>query len=482
MDIKLTPISAASIVCAIAVQAAHSAPPHTSAPSLTLYNDNFAVVRDTLQLTLKPGINQVRYQEITTQLEPDSVIFRPLEKKDQLFVLEQNYHSLPVNESLLLQHYEGEVIDFEVTRNNQTEILSGKIIRSGTSSGVPVIEIDGKTRFGLPGTPLFPALKDDALLKPALNLQLDSATSGKISAELAYLTGGLSWKADYNLVARESSDQLDLSAWVTINNDSGKNFDNAKVKLMAGDFNKIAPQEAQLAQVRMMAAARVKTQITEKDFDDYHLYSIDRPVNLDNGESKQVEFIRASVIKSETRYLYNGAQIDARYPANMEHIRNDPNYGVKSNTKVWIYRQFSNSKDNGLGVSLPKGRVRFYQQDQDKQLEFLGENNIDHTAQGALVSLYTGNAFDISGERTRLNYELHTRENRAQESFEITVKNRKKQAVTVTVIEPLYRWTNWEIVDHSEPFTKTDSQTIEFNLKLKPEQEDTLTYTVNYSW
>ena len=455
-----------------------------SAPSLTIYNDNFAVVRDTFELKLKPGINQVTYQEITQQLEPDSVVFRAADGSRPFNILEQNYLSLPVNESLLLDHFEGQTIEFEITHNDKTTITPGKIIRSGLTTGSPIIELEGKTRFGLPGRPLFPPLKNDALLKPSLNLQLNAGKAANIDVELAYLTGGLSWKADYNVVTQEKSDKLDIIGWVTFNNQSGKNFQEARVKLMAGDVNKIAPDQARLGRAKVMMAmeASADAQVSEKSVDEYHLYTIKRPLNLNDGESKQVEFISASSAKGKTRYVYNGAQVDRRYRPNMEHIRNDPNYGTGSNPKVWIYREFENSKGNGLGIALPKGRVRFYQQDSNRQLEFIGENNIDHTAQDETVSVYTGNAFDIRGERKRVNFNLNARENRAQESFAITIKNSKEEAVAVTVVEDLYRWSNWSIQDNSAPFKKTDSQTIEFEVDLKPGQEKVVSYTVQYNW
>ena len=458
-------------------------PTALAAPSLTIYNGNFAVVRDTLDLSLHKGVNQVSYQEITQQLEPDSVIFRPSDGSRRFTVLEQNYLSLPINESLLLDHFEGQTIDFEIVHKDSTAVVPGKIVRSGQASGSPIIEFQGKTRFGLPGRPLFPALQDDALLKPALNVKLESNTEGKVSTELAYLTGGLSWKADYNLIGRENSNKVDIVAWVTFENQSGKSFKDAKVKLMAGDVNKIQSNTQLSSRTRMvMMSEAADAQVTEKSVDEYHLYTIQRPQSLIDGESKQVEFISANGINAETHYIYNGAQLDRRYRSNPEHIRQDPNYGTESNSKVWIYRKFDNTKKNNLGIPLPKGRMRFYQQDSDGQLEFLGENNIEHTAQDAKVSIYTGNAFDISGERKRVGFDINNRENRARESFAITLKNHKQQAVTVTVIETLYRWTNWNINSNSEPFNKTDSQTVEFNIKLKPDDEKVVTYSVDYNW
>ncbi|AUM11413.1 DUF4139 domain-containing protein [Ketobacter alkanivorans] len=455
-----------------------------SAPSLTIYNGNFAVVRDTIKLNLSKGDNDVKYQDITKQLEPDSVVFRPTDTKWPLSILEQNYLSLPVNEALLLNYFEGQTIDFEVIRNKQTSNLPGKIIRSGLSGGSPIIEMEGKTRFGLPGRPLFPALKDDTLLKPTLAWQLKSGKSGEVNAELAYLTGGLNWKADYNLIAKENTDKVNVNGWVTFENQSGKSFNAAKIKLMAGDINKLSPPSVNLYKARAMAMemAMDAPSVTQKDFDEYHLYAIGRPIDLADGESKQVAFVDASGVISNTRFIYDGAQIDQRYQPGMERIRSDPNYGTQSNNKVWIYREFNNSKKNGLGIPLPKGRVRFYQADNDGQLEFLGENNIDHTATEAKVSLYTGNAFDVVGSRKRLDFQMNDRQNSAQESFAITLKNSKKVPVTVSIVEHLYRWTTWSIQTHSSPFDKTDAQTIEFEVELKPDQEKTTTYTVHYQW
>lgn len=457
-----------------------------AAPSLTIYNGNYAVVRDQLSLDLKKGTNQVQYNGITQQVEADSVVVRPTSSKLNLTVLEQNYLSRPINESLLLQHFEGQTIDFEVNRNQETKIVPGKILRSGLGSGynnTPIIEINGKTRFGLPGTPLFPPLEDDALLKPTLDWRINASKSGKADIELAYLTGGLSWKSDYNVVTNENNEKVDITGWVTFNNYSGKDFNNAKVKLMAGDINKIQPK-ARRSDMMMRAAIMEEAtpSVTEKAFDEYHLYSIAHPVDMKDGESKQIGFIDAKNVKSKTRYVYDGAQVSPYHRAQMERLRTDPNFGNQSNTDIKILREFKNSKDNQLGIALPGGRVRFYQQDDDGQLEFIGENTIDHNPKNSTISIYTGNAFDIKGERKRTDFNTNNRENWVKETFEITLRNEKKAPVTVTVVEHLYRWTNWAIEKKSDGFNKIDSQTIEFEIDLKPEQEKTVSYTVHYSW
>ncbi len=219
-------------------------------PALTIYNQDFAVVRDTVPLNLKAGVNSVTYAEATARVEPDSVILRDPGGKHSLQILEQNYRNDPVSQALLLSLFEGKTIDFENIRmkdNTQTrEIIRGKIIRSGFVPGgnaeQPIIEVNGKLQFSLPGMPLFPDLGDDTILKPALNWLLQSDKPGKFDAEIGYITGGFTWEADYNLVSPEKGDMVDLVGWVTMNNQSGKTFRDAKIKLMAGDVNRIQPQ------------------------------------------------------------------------------------------------------------------------------------------------------------------------------------------------------------------------------------------------
>jgi hypothetical protein len=225
-------------------------------------------------------------------------------------------------------------------------------------------------------------------------------------------------------------------------------------------------------------------QVTEKAFDEYHLYSLPLATTLHDRETKQVEFVRASGISSQRIYVYDGVMIDQnQYRGwNMENIRDNESYGTQSNPKVWVMREFKNSEANHLGIPLPKGRVRFYRRDDDGKLQFTGENLLDHTAKDELVRLYTGNAFDLTGERRRTNLRRDSSNYWLDESFEIKVRNHKKEASEIRVVEHLYRWVNWEIRNPSNTFRKTDAQTIEFRIPLKPDEERVITYTVHYSW
>jgi len=352
----------------------------------------------------------------------------------------------------------------------------------------PIIEVGGKLRFGLPGIPLFPSLGDEAILKPTLQWQLSSDQAGPVRAELSYVTGGLTWEADYNIVAPDKGDAVDVVGWVTMDNQSGKTFDDARIKLMAGDVSKIQPGQAyDMVMVTSGAVgglAGPAPPVTERTFDEYHLYTLARPTTLHDRETKQVEFIRAAGVATKRIYVYDGVKIDSnRYNGwNWENIRNDYSYGTESNPKIWVMREFANSESNHLGMPLPKGRVRFYRRNDDSQIEFTGENVIDHTPRDENVRVYTGNAFDMTGERRRTDYKLDLDKHFADESFEIKVRNHKKERADVRVVEHLYRWITWNISLKSDPFRKKDSQTIEFPVTISPDGEKTVSYTVHYTW
>jgi hypothetical protein len=480
-------------------------------PALTIYNQNFAVIRETLPLDLKAGNNTVRFNGATAHVEPDSVIVRDPAGRRVVQVVEQNYRNDPVTQERLLNLYEGKTIEFTVRNQDGTErTVSGKIVRSGyvphyeamnrygmqyqnaqmamvsstVGTGQPIIEVGGKLQFSLPGLPIFPALADDTILKPAFDWILYSAQPARFDAELSYVSGGMSWNSDYNIVAPETGDTLELVGWVTLDNQSGKQFDHARIKLMAGDVNKVQPQN----QPRMMAMGGVMggivgpPQVEEKTFEDYHLYTLPLPTTIHDRETKQVEFLHASGIQSKRLYVYDGARFDRNY-GGYQDVRQIQQYGTQSNPHVWVLREFANSDTNHLGIPLPKGRVRFYRRDQDGQMEFTGENEIDHTAKDETVRVYTGNAFDITGERRQTKYQAQMQPGGwADEAFEIKLRNHKKEAATVRVVEHLYRWTTWTITQESATHRQVDSKTIEYEVTLRPDEEKTLTYTAHYTW
>jgi hypothetical protein len=470
-----------------------------SQSALTIYNQNFFVAREHFPLDLKSSANHIEYSGIAAHVEPDSVILRDPAGR-ALQILEQNYRNDPVTQELLLSFYEGKTIEFQIQPG---QIIKGKIIRSGyvpsysyvqgyqqqPAYSQPIIEVDGVLRFGLPGQPLFPALSGDSILKPTLSWLLQTDKPGAFDAELSYVSGGMNWHADYNLVVADGPNQtnlVDLVGWITIQNQSGKTFENAQIKLMAGDINKLVSGALTMAKAApaamRMADERNEAVVQEKSFDEFHLYTLQRLTTLHDQETKQVEFVSANGIRSQRLYIYDGAQLAQYGYYNPDQIRQDPTYGTQSNPKVFVMQEFKNSETNHLGIALPKGRLRFYRRDTDGHLEFVGENSIDHTPKDETLRLYTGNAFDIVGERKRTNYQVESSQHWMDESFEIRVRNHKKEPASIRFVEHLYRCNNWKLAEQSTASRKTDAQTIEFPITVKPDGETVVTYTVHYSW
>ena len=441
-------------------------------PALTIYNGGYAVVRETLPIDLKSGVNQVSFAGATAQVEADSVILRDIAGKAEFQILEQSYRNDPVSQAMLMSLFEGKTLEFVRREANKPDsVIIGKVVRSGyVPSGnyvEPIIEVDGKLQFLLPGSPIFPSLGTDNILKPTLNWKLNSASSGKINAEVAYLSRGFTWEASYNLVATDQSDLLDVVGWVTMNNQSGMTFADAKLKLMAGDVHRVVEAGIQpFGGVSAMAANIVMADkvVTEKSFDEFHLYTLGNPVTLRDKETKQVEFVRATGVKAARVYVYDGADRDG------------------DAGKVQVYREFKNSEANKLGLALPKGKVRFYSQDGDRQLEFVGENQIDHTPKNETIRVLVGNSFDLVGERRLVSQTENSAERIATQTIEVKVRNRKKEPAEIRVVEHANRGGNWTLTSQSQPHAKKDATTFEFRVPLQPDEEKVITYAIRYTW
>jgi hypothetical protein len=473
-------------------QPANQDPAQSDAAAITVYKD-FAVVRSTIDLDLKAGATDFTTTKVTRQLEPDSVVLRGRNGGKAVNVLEQNYDAAVVDQNALLRQYEGRTIDFQtlIYRSDQEgqrlEMTPGKIVRAPDKNGAqPIIEVNGKLQFQLPGLPIFPASADSLLLKPTLRWSIASDTAAHFPAELDYVTRGFSWQATYNIVTPEhsaetGSEMADLVGWVTIENTSGTDFPAASVKLMAGDVAKIEPgyftNGRNFSQTVTVSAGAPA--VTQKAFDDFHLYDLHRTVHLRDGETKQIEFLRAAGVPISRKYVYDGSGLSG---VNTEGLIMDREFGVQETKKVLIVQEFKNSEANHLGIPIPAGRIRFYRQDQGGQVEFTGESTIDHTPKDATIRVVTGNAFDITGERKQTDFHVDSAGRTVDESFEIKVKNVKETAVKVSVVEHLYRWSNWSISSASAQHTKADSRTIEFPIDVAANGEQTITYTVHYSW
>lgn len=460
--------------------------------ALTIYNGGFACVREARELDLREGENALRLTDMSAQLEPDSVILRETGTEPfGLDILEQRYVNDPLTQELMLREMEGREVRFRVTDKDGTHEETGTLVRSGWapsgrygrgSGGGPIVRMPDGVRFSLPGQPVFDGVDPAAFLKPSLEWVLRSGRAGKAPVEVSYLTGGLSWEATYNLVAPEDGgDEFALSGWVTIRNDSGKDYPGADLKLIAGDVHKAMPprnDEFVAFGGGYDSPRQTKAMPQERAFDEFHLYTLPRRTTLKTGELKQIEFLRADGVKGVRQYVYE--------PLRGWHARHGDTgrtSGLNDEKKVGVYIDIRNSETNSLGVPLPAGRMRLYRQDAaDGRPEFTGEDAIDHTPKDESIRLAAGCAFDLSAERTQTDFEIHTGAHELRESYEIKVRNHKAVPVEVRLAEHLWRWSNWEITAETAPHEKPASDRAEWLLPVPPGGEATLSYTVHYTW
>ena len=393
-------------------------------------------------------------------------------------VLEQNYEYDIVGSAKLLQKYLDQEI--RVVTKDGVEyagtLLSGAddVILQAADGQVTVVKLSQIQEF------TFPALPEGLITRPTLVWVVESAGGGSQDVEVTYLTGGVNWKADYIVVLADDDRALDLDGWVTLDNRSGTSYPDAKLKLIAGDIHR-APTKGHVVEEEMRYAAEVAaaSQVEERAFFEYHLYEIQRPVTVKDRQTKQIEFVTGGDVPAEKFFVYDGAQMR---PRSYYQPVDDPSYGTASNKKVMVMLEFENSEEEGLGVPLPKGTVRVFKKDVDGSTLLVGEDAIDHTPRDEQVRLYVGDAFDIVGERVQTDFRVEYDEDWMEESFEITLRNHKDEDVEVRVVEHMFRWVEWKILEESHKHDKTDARTIEFGVPVEANGETTVTYTVRYEW
>lgn len=449
--------------------------------SVTIYNQGTALVQDRRTFELQAGTNTLDFTDVAASIDPTSVSFKSLTDPDGTIVLEQNYVYDLVGSGALLNRYLDQTI--RVTVEDGTtftgQLLSGRggeIILRSEDGQVIVVGLDKVRDIN------FPSLPEGLITRPTLRWLLQSAQAGAQQVELTYLTGGINWAADYNVLLNADNSALDLNGWITLNNTSGASYRDAQVKLVAGDVNRIVDERMMAADgivmEAQMAMPTAAPQVEQREFFEYQLYEINRPVTIADNETKQVEFVSGTNVPAQTFFVYDGSPEFYAYYGPVT----DQYYGQTGITDVQNWLEFTTGEEEGLGADLPAGRIRVYQEDVDGAALLIGENTIDHTPEGEDVQIFLGNAFDLVGERIQTNFVLIS-DNVLEETYEIRLRNRKEdETVEIRVPESLFRWSNWEILNASEPYTQLDSSTIEFRVQVEPGQEKVITYTVRYSW
>ena len=432
--------------------------------SVTIYNQDLGLIKDVRELEFKKGKSLIKFTDVAARIDPTSVHFKPVNPSDRVSILEQNYQYDLVSSNKILQKYvdkEIELFTKSTGTREEGKSYKGRLL-SYSNENVTLQEPEGAiriVRLDEVRDLYFPTLPEGLITKPTLVWLLDSQVSGKRKAEVSYLTSGINWHAEYVAVVDQKDQNLELASWVSIDNRSGATYQDAKVKLIAGEVHRVREERIppRLAKGYMVEAAAAP-QFEEKAFFEYHLYTLLRPATIKDNEIKQVSLFPSTEVKVKKIFTYDGAR-----------------YG----DKVRVELEFKNSESAGLGMPLPKGKIRVYKEDVDKALEFVGEDRIDHTPKNEKVRIFLGNAFDIVGERQKTDFKK-IRDDITEESYQIKLRNHKEEAVVVVVVEHLYAYTEWEIRESTHDYEKKDANTIEFKIHLDKDQEVVLSYTVRY--
>jgi hypothetical protein len=463
---------------------------------LTIYNQNLSLIREERTINIAKGFSRVIIPDIPSTIDGTSLHFSSLTDPFAVRVLEQNYQYDLVNQAKLLEKYIGKEIEF-IRLNEETKkeySVKGKLLAAGwqspssfygtvSTAGGMVAEIGGKIEINPVGRLILPSLPEGLILKPQLEWLVENSKPGVHKTEISYLAGQLSWNANYVALLNKDDSKLDLTGWVTLTNNSGTSFKDAGLKLVAGDVN-IVQEEMRggryATDMVMMKAA--EPQFKQTELFEYKLYTLQRKTDINNNEIKQVELVSGKNVTSKKVFIYDGLADQWRSWYKNYSYRNQSSFGQQSNPKVGVFVTFKNDDKSGLGIPLPKGKVRVYKRDDDGKEQFIGEDQIDHTPKDEEVRLYLGNAFDIVGERAQTDFKSFAAGRVVEETIQIKVRNHKNEAVEIMIYEHPWRWSEWDITKSSTEWVKVDQSTIKFPVKIAKDAEKVVTYTIRYSW
>ncbi len=432
---------------------------------LTIYNDNLAIVRETRQMSFERGVNAKRFTDVASAIDPTSVKFECISSPRTISILEQNYEYDLVNTNSLLKRYIDKLVKITIKGSGADEgrEVMGKLLASLGSDLILQtkandIEIINKSSIEDISLQKLP---EDLVTKPTLVWLVESQENGLQLCRVAYMTGQVNWRADYSAVLNADETRIDFSGWVTIDNKSGAGYKDATIKLIAGDVHRVKKPRMKMRERFALAMDAVGAGFEEKPFMEYHLYTLGRKSTINNNQVKQIEFIPMAYNVSVNKlYIFERST---------------------KTDKIQVKIECENTKKNHLGIALPKGKIRVFKNDPaDDTLEFVGEDEIDHTARKEKLSLYIGDAFDIVPEYTLVDAKRSRR--MRCEKHKIEIRNRKDQAVTVFVDEKFDSWVNWKIDEATHKYEKRDARTARFEVKVEADTVATLEYTATQTW
>jgi hypothetical protein len=441
--------------------------------SLTVYNSDIALVRDVRNLQLARGTGNLRFMDIAATVNPATVHFRSLTEPSQVSVLEQNYEFDLLDPDKLLRKYVGREVT--LMRNRQEggttrqEEVKATLLSYNTS---PVWKIGNEIVTGIGADHIrFPALPDSLFSRPTLIWTVQNDGVAKHRVEASYLARSLAWNADYVLTVARDDKAADLNGWVTLTNGSGTAFRNAKLQLVAGDLNRVRQQlNKMLDRAERPAAAAAEQRMTQEAFSDYHLYTMNRKTTINNNQTKQVSLLGGTDVPVVKRYVVEGQN---HYYHNQMH----PGSPIKDS--VAVYYQFKNEEKSGLGMPMPAGVLRVYQQDSKGGTQFVGEDRVMHTPKDETLNIKIGNAFDVICERNQTDFEKIA-QNVYELEYEITLRNHKASAVTVEVNEPVGG--TWRMITSSHEWTKSSAWAANFKVPVAADATAVLKYRVRVTY
>ena len=447
----------------------------------------FALVRLDRELQIPRGRGTIQFSDVAALIDPTTVQFLSMTDPEGTKVLEQNFQFDLVSQDKLLSRYVDRDVSVVQRSAEGDKVIDGTLVSS--NDGLVIRGADGQVRALREWSSIrFGELPGGLITRPTLEWDVLSGRGGMQKARVSYQTGGITWWADYNLIFTEGADAnsgfVDVGAWVSLLNQSGARYQDARLKLIAGDVNRAQPPPQALRTKVIMdmavAAEAAPAGFEEKSFFEYHLYTLGRPATIPNNSTKQIElFDTATRVPAKKQLVYYGGDLGGLYGVPMT----ERELGPSSNTEVDVWLTFRNDKDSGMGMPLPAGRIRVSQQDKaDDSLEFIGEDTIKHTPKDEDVRVKLGRAFDVVGERRQTDYTVNSKGRVMEEAFEIKLRNHKTQPVEVVVRENLYRWSQWSLIEQSQPSVKKDARTIEFPVRVAADGEATVSYRVRYTW
>lgn len=434
--------------------------------AVTVYNVNLGLVKDRRKIQLPQGMEELRFMDVASQIIPASVLIKSLADPDSFRVLEQNYEYDLLNPQKLTDKYVGkEVRLYQKNPYTEREEVVNTTLLSNNNG--PVFKIGNEITFNHPGRIIFPGLPEGLIPKPTLVWLLDNHQAKPQEIEASYLTSGITWRADYVVTLNDNDSKADLAGWVTIDNKSGATYREAKLKLVAGDVHRVR-EEGQV-QERGMRMAKAELagapQFKEEGFFEYHIYTLQRPSTIRDNQTKQISLVTADAVPVRKEFLFKGAP----------HYYFGPYGDTGEKQKVGVYVELENREANRLGMPLPKGIVRVYKRDSDASLQFVGEDSIDHTPKDEKVRVKLGEAFDLVASRKQTDWKKVASDS-YEAAFEITLRNHKKEDVTVRVVEPIPG--EWQMLSSSLDFKKSEAFAAEFLVPVKKDGEARLTYRV----